>query len=85
MGRLVSPQGSNAYDAYKLVLEIDPTNKKAQQGLEKVSDKLYQRTQALMAEGNMKETQRHLDLALNLFPQHDGLLEMRVELERKMD
>lgn len=84
VGRLVSPQGSNAHDAYKLVLGIDPNSQAAKEGLELVSNKLFERTKALMAEGNDDETRRHLELALHLFPQHDGLLQLQLDLERRL-
>lgn len=84
VGRLVSPQGSNAHDAYQLVLGIDPNSQDAKDGLALVSNKLFERTKALMAEGNDDETRRHLELALHLFPQHDGLLQLQLDLERRL-
>jgi hypothetical protein len=33
VGRLTEPPGANAYEAYTLVLEIDPDNEAAKQGL----------------------------------------------------
>lgn len=36
VGRLTEPPGSNAYEAYKMVLEIDPDNEQAQKGLRKI-------------------------------------------------
>ena len=36
VGRLREPAGSNALDAYKLVLEIDPTNGEALNAIEQI-------------------------------------------------
>lgn len=36
IGRLIEPPGSNAYDAYKLVLQIDPDNARAKAGLRRI-------------------------------------------------
>ncbi len=36
IGRLTEPPGSNAYEAFKLVLEIDPGNEQAQRGLRQI-------------------------------------------------
>jgi hypothetical protein len=36
VGRLAEPPGSNAADAYRLVLEIDPDNAQARQGLARI-------------------------------------------------
>lgn len=83
VGRLVSPQGSCALDTYQLILEIDPYNEAAKKGLEDISNKLLERTQALLGEGKLEETKRQLDLALHLFPQHEGLMQLRLELEKR--
>ncbi len=42
VGRLTEPQGSNAYEAYKLVLEIDPDNQQATEGLRWIEQQLIQ-------------------------------------------
>lgn len=83
VGRLVSPQGSCALDTYQLILDIDPYNEDAKKGLEEISNQLLKRTQALMAEGKLDETKRQLDLALHLFPQHEGLMQLRLDLEKR--
>jgi len=36
IGRLKEPPGANAYDAYQMVLSMDPENKRAQQGLQAI-------------------------------------------------
>lgn len=38
VGRFRTPPGSNAYDAYQLVLDIDPTNEKARAGLKQIEE-----------------------------------------------
>ena len=42
VGRLTEPQGSNAYEAYKMVLEIDPDNRQAAEGLRWIDQRLTQ-------------------------------------------
>jgi serine/threonine protein kinase len=42
VGRLTEPQGSNAYEAYKLVLDIDPDNRQAEEGLHRIEQRLKQ-------------------------------------------
>jgi serine/threonine protein kinase len=42
VGRLTEPQGSNAYEAFKLVLEIDPNNRQAAEGLRRIEQRLRQ-------------------------------------------
>jgi hypothetical protein len=36
IGRLTEPPGSNAFEAYTMVLEIDPDNEEARQGLDRI-------------------------------------------------
>ena len=76
-GRLVSPQGSNAYEAYQLVLATDPNNEKALQGLSDVKNRFFKRAQLLAVEGQREDVEKHLALAEKLFPTDD-----RVELLR---
>jgi tRNA A-37 threonylcarbamoyl transferase component Bud32 len=40
IGRLTEPPGSNAYDAYKLVLQIDPNNERAKAGIQDIEREL---------------------------------------------
>jgi serine/threonine-protein kinase PpkA len=42
VGRLTEPKGSNAYEAFKLVLEIDPNNRQAEEGLRQIEQRLKQ-------------------------------------------
>lgn len=40
IGRLTDPPGSNAYDAYKLVLQLDPNNERAKAGMKTIEREL---------------------------------------------
>ncbi len=40
VGRLTAPPGSNAYEAYEMVLEIDPGNQKALEGLRRLDQRM---------------------------------------------
>ncbi len=42
IGRFTDPPGSNAYDAYKLVLQIDPHNERAKAGIETIESEVKQ-------------------------------------------
>ena len=67
VGRLVSPQGSNAYDAYKMVLDVEDQNLKAKQGMDEVRNRFFKRTKILWLQGEKDEVRRHLVLADDLF------------------
>lgn len=66
--RLVAPQGSNAYDAFHLVLEIDPNNLDAFSGLDIVEEKLLERVVVLQHEGKVAEFNSFVALGEKLFP-----------------
>jgi len=52
IGRLVSPSGSNAYDAYKIVLTLDPSNQKALTGLESIKALLIENMMEASSSGD---------------------------------
>ena len=74
IGRLILPDGSNAYHAYQMALKIAPDNSEAQAGMLKVQDQLQQRLRQLAAAGDIDGARSQLKLALRLFP---GNREMR--------
>jgi len=55
IGRLVSPAGSNAFDAYKIVLSIDPENEKALEGLDSVKRALVSQAEKFVQSGEVAQ------------------------------
>jgi len=55
IGRLVSPAGSNAFDAYKIVLSIDPENEKALMGLDSVKRALVSQAEEFVQSGEVAQ------------------------------
>lgn len=81
VGRLVSPQGSNAYDAYKMVLGVDGENLKARQGMDEVRNRFFKRAKILWLQGEKDEVRRHLVLAEDLFKGEPLLDELRERVQ----
>ncbi|HET8707144.1 MAG TPA: hypothetical protein VFM46_12650, partial [Pseudomonadales bacterium] len=81
VGRLVSPQGSNAFEAYQQVLAIDPGNQDALAGIQEVTDRFYKRASLLWSQGDVQNTKEHLALAAVLLPNHQGFAALRKEVE----
>lgn len=77
VGRLVSPQGSNAFEAYQLVLQVDPQNSAALEGINRVKNRFFKRAQLLALEGRREDVQKHLELAERLFPNDDRIMLLR--------
>jgi len=55
IGRLVSPAGSNAFDAYKIILSIDPENEKALVGLDSVKRALASQAEKFVQSGEVAQ------------------------------
>jgi len=82
-GRLVSPQGNNAYEAYQMVLSIDPNNSEALQGVSDVKNRFFKRAQLLDIEGQRDDVEKHLALAEQLFPTDDRVELLRSRLQSR--
>lgn len=77
VGRLVSPQGSNALDAYRLVLDTDPENLKAKAGIEEVKDRFFKRARILWMQGEKEEARQHLALSNQIFAGEPEVAELQ--------
>lgn len=80
-GRLVSPQGGNAYEAYQLVLATDPNNTQAQEGLTEVKNRFFKRALLLDIASQRDAVEKHLALAETLFPDDDRVELLRARLQ----
>lgn len=82
-GRLVSPQGNNAFEAYQMVLGVDPNNAQALQGVSDVKNRFFKRAQLLDIEGQRADVEKHLALAEQLFPTDDRVELLRSRLQSR--
>lgn len=77
VGRLVSPQGSNALDAYRMVLETDPQNAQAQAGVSEVKERFFKRARILWMQGEKDEARQHLALSKQIFAGEPEVAELQ--------
>ena len=68
VGRLVSPEGSSAWDAYSMALEIDPNNADAKEGMDTLEEKLVSKVEELDQTGDTENAQKLATLAERKFP-----------------
>ncbi|WP_097459592.1 serine/threonine-protein kinase [Mangrovitalea sediminis] len=80
-GRLVTPSGSSAYDAYELVLKIDPHNSKALAGLRTLQAKVGQRVEQLLAQGNKSDALAEAKAGVAAFPTSQTLQNLSRQLQ----
>jgi serine/threonine protein kinase len=80
VGRLILPEGSSAYAAYKTVLEIDPGNAEARAGMTSVQEKVLAQLQELIDQGRIQSARDELALARRLFPDNRELRAMESQI-----
>src|SRR5690606_11459272 len=67
VGRLIMPAGSNAYDAYQIVLTIDPNNREAKAGIDEVRQKYLVQTLVTLNAGDSEQARSAEEAGLMLF------------------
>jgi tetratricopeptide (TPR) repeat protein len=70
---LSTPKGNNAYEKYKDVLALDPGNRQARQGIERVADRYLELASDAVAKQQFRTAQRYLAKVLELAPAHPEL------------
>ena len=80
VGRLVSPQGSNAFDAYQIILQLDPSNQPALDGIAQVKDRFFKRATVLLMDGQLQAVNDHIAIAEQLFPNDIRLPALKAKL-----
>jgi len=74
------PSGDSAKDLYRKALKMDPNNKTAQRGLDKVANRYLLFAQNQLKKGNKEKAQKSLNQGLAVRPKHEGLLALNQEL-----
>ncbi|MGJ0486948.1 MAG: serine/threonine-protein kinase [Methylomicrobium sp.] len=80
VGFITAPSGSNALWAYRQVLEIDPYNKAAKAGLEKIANLSEQQAEELFEQNNITGSLAKIEEGLEAVPKHDGLLALKKQI-----
>jgi len=81
--RVTEPVGSNAYEAYLHVLEIDPNNQQAKTGLQQIADYYQTLAKESLTNGDQKQALSYIKTGLTASPQHAGLNQLKQQLENK--
>ena len=81
----MDPPEANAYDSYKAVLNLDPSNTEASEGIAGLVDKLSSRVWALVSEANFEEAMGLLDRPLRLLPDNQRVKDMRAAVVEVAD
>lgn len=83
--RLIAPRGESAFDTYQRLQEIPGAQDRARQGLALVEQALIKRIDRLLQSGALDEALLQLDSARDRFPQSEGLLTQRLQLDQLLE
>jgi len=80
--RLTAPPGSNAYAAYREVLQVHPDNSAARAGLKRIADRYLLMAKERLESGDTAGTWQMLEAGLAVEPAHEGLQAMRKRIDK---
>lgn len=80
IGRLVTPSGSNAYDAYQIALSIDPGNQDALNGIADVRRAMIDSVQASIDAGEDEQAMLTIQAGMEVFPEAQAFLNLRDQI-----
>jgi len=79
-GALVEPADDNAYTAYKKVLNLDPQNRTANQGLEAILSSLLDKADKTLAGGDLAQAGEQTENIDRLFPNNRRVAEIKMKI-----
>ena len=87
VGRITAPTGSNAHDAYRHILDIDPRNAQARDGLLKIANRYEYLAQEKLDSGDTEASRAMIETGLEVYPGHPGLIGLkgRIDPVSKLD
>lgn len=77
VGRIIEPPGSNAYEAYRQILEIDPGDRAAQSGLVSIADHYQQLALKSLGTNQVAKSRALIARGLEIQPAHPGLMSLQ--------
>lgn len=80
-GRLFEPEGDNALSYYLQVLDREPQNQRAREGIDQVVERMMERANQALRENRGNEAQRLLNVAERFRPDAPSVQELRRTLE----
>ena len=82
--RYIDPASDNALGRYKSVLDVDPTNGEARQGLDRIAELLISRAAAAITARDYSTALRAVEVARSLKPDHPRLPALDGQLGERM-
>ena len=83
--RLTRPADNNAFERFNRVLELEPHNPTAREGLILITERYHGLVEEALAHGDLDSAQRHLDSASVVEPGTDWLTPLQREIDQRRD
>ncbi|HEU4529784.1 MAG TPA: TonB family protein [Steroidobacteraceae bacterium] len=83
--QLVAPAGSSALDSYRAVLAIEPDNREAQAGLDRIADQLLTNAETAMLENRIDDAGRDVESARAVRPNNMRLAFLSAQLGKERE
>jgi len=81
--RLTRPPGNNAFERFQHVLELEPYNPTAREGLMAITERYHGLVEDALVRGDLDSAQRHLDSARAVDPDTDWLTPWQREIDQR--
>ena len=81
---LTQPTASNAYKNYQKVLELDPMNIKAIQGIARIANHFEAKASQHKRNGAWRESLKNVEQGLKILPDHVGLRQLHQEVTKRL-
>ena len=84
-GKIIEPDGNNAYEVYKKILIKDPNNKSAKSGLKKIHNNTIKKLTVAINQNQFQVANKTLSAIERLFPLSQQLKQLKMELQTEMN
>ena len=81
--RLVAPPGDNALTLYQAVLDVDPTNQRARNGMSNIATIFVRETRDALSTNDLTGAARSLEIAMAITPDSEAVLSLNQQLKRR--
>jgi type II secretory pathway predicted ATPase ExeA len=82
---LTQPAGNNAWETYQQVLQLDPINQRAQQGQQRIVERIESTARDKQQNGDLLTSMAIIEEGLRVMPYHSGLLGLKDEINRQLE
>ena len=82
---LTQPAGDNAWEIYQKVLQLDPNNQRAQEGLQRIAQRIESMAQDRQKNGDLLTSMAIIEEGLRVMPDHSGLLVLKEKINRQLE